>query len=282
MPFADLALTRRVEAAWDWLGVENARVQMELDPHSGATALAIGGGHAVYIGAGSPLSQAQGQGLFGPVSEFDIERMEIFFRSRHSTTQIEVASLADPSLLTQLSRRGYQILEQTHTLVRPLERKESSLTAIYSQDGCASTPSACAEFQVARVEPDEIRGWAEAVLYSFFEGPEEPPASLLEGSIAMGSIPEATGWVAKVDDRIVGGGTLIIHDSLALICGDGTLPAFRGQGVQTALLRARIDQATQAGCDLIVICTQPGSGSQRNAERQGFHVAYARTMMVRE
>ena len=98
----------------------------------------------------------------------------------------------------------------------------------------------------------------------------------------MGSIPEATGWVARVDDRIAGGGTLIIHDGLALICGDGTLAPFRSQGVQTALLRARIDQAAQSGCDLIVICTQPGSGSQRNAERQGFHIAYARTMMVRE
>ncbi len=59
-------------------------------------------------------------------------------------------------------------------------------------------------------------------------------------------------------------------------------PHSAAKGVQSALLRARLDQARQAGCDLAVICTQPGSGSQRNAERQGFSVAYARTMMVRE
>jgi GNAT superfamily N-acetyltransferase len=91
-----------------------------------------------------------------------------------------------------------------------------------------------------------------------------------------------TGWMARVDGRIVGGGSLIIHGGLALIAGDGTLPAFRNQGVQSALLRARLDQARQAGCDLAVICTNPGSGSQRNSERQGFTVAYARTMMVKE
>ncbi len=98
----------------------------------------------------------------------------------------------------------------------------------------------------------------------------------------MGSSPSTTGWMARIDERIVGGGSLIIHDGLALIVGDGTLPAYRNRGLQSALIRARLDQARQAGCDLAVICTNPGSGSQRNAERQGFTVAYARTMMVRE
>ena len=100
--------------------------------------------------------------------------------------------------------------------------------------------------------------------------------------MAMGSIPTVSCWLARVDDRIAGGGALVIHDRLALICGDGTLPEFRSQGVQTALLRARLDRAQEAGCDLAVICTQPGSSSQRNAERQGFQVVYARTLMSLE
>jgi len=280
MPFADLALTRRVEEAWDWTGVENARVQLGLDPQSGATSLSVGGGHAVFLGAGSPLSQAQGLGLFGPVAESEIERMEDFFRQRGTVTQVEVASLADPSLLVLLSRRGYQILEQTHLLALPVEPAKSFPAEIKAQPG--SEGMTAGKVQVSKVTPGEIRPWAEAVLRSFFEGPEEPPRTLLEGAIAMGSIPSATGWMAQIDDRIAGGGSLIIHDGVALICGDGTLPAFRGQGVQSALLRARLDQARQAGCDLAVICTQPGSGSQRNAERQGFYVVYARTMMVKE
>ena len=73
----------------------------------------------------------------------------------------------------------------------------------------------------------------------------------------------------------------MIHDRLALICGDGTLPRFRHRGVQTELLRARLSHAQSEGCKLAAICTQPGSGSQRNAERQGFRMGYARTMLVR-
>jgi len=73
----------------------------------------------------------------------------------------------------------------------------------------------------------------------------------------------------------------MIHDHLVLICGDGTLPQFRHRGVQTQLLRARLAHAQREGCKLAAICTQPGSGSQRNAERQGFRTVYARTMLVR-
>jgi GNAT superfamily N-acetyltransferase len=273
MTFADLAMTRRVERAWDWMGVENAGVLKRLDPRSGATALSVGGGHAVFMGAGSPLSQAQGLGLSGPVAEPEIERMEEFFRERKTATQVEVASLADPSLLVLFSRRGYQIVEQTHLLTLPLEPSEAQPGSVGRTDG---------KVQVSKVMPDEIRPWAEVVLRSFFEGPEEPPPTLLEGAVAMGLTPSTTGWMARIDDRIAGGGSLVIHDGVALICGDGTLPEFRGQGVQSALLRIRLDQARRAGCDLAVICTHPGSGSQRNAERQGFHVAYGRTMMVRE
>ena len=71
---------------------------------------------------------------------------------------------------------------------------------------------------------------------------------------------------------------LVIHDGLALFCGDG--PSFRHRGVQRRFF-ARLAHALAAGCRLAMICTQPGSGSQRNAERQGFRVAYARTMLTK-
>jgi len=34
--------------------------------------------------------------------------------------------------------------------------------------------------------------------------------------------------------------------------------------------------AESQGCDLAMMCAQPGSASQRNAERQGFRIAYTR------
>lgn len=62
--------------------------------------------------------------------------------------------------------------------------------------------------------------------------------------------------------------------------GDATLPEWRGRGVQTALLKARLERALHAGCDLAAAGASPGSGSQRNMERLGFRVAYTQVMMV--
>ena len=275
MPFADQDLARRVEEAWAYLGVENARAQARLNPDSGATSLPIGGGFAVYMGPGSPLSQVQGVGLYGPVGDDELEQMEAFYRERRSPVQLELASLADPTLLAILSRRGYRACEQTHVLVRPIGAREPSAPARSADDRAT-------EVQVAPVRPGEVATWAESVIRCFFPDPAELPRPLLEGAIAMASIPAVSGWLARVEGRIAGGGSLVLHNGLALICGDGTLPEFRSQGVQTALLRARLDRARRTGCDLAVICTQPGSSSQRNAERQGFQVVYARTLMGRE
>jgi GNAT superfamily N-acetyltransferase len=272
--FADLELAQRVEAAWDLLGVENALVQKRLVPKYGAEVLAVGGGHAVFLGPGSPLSQAQGLGLHGSVAEADLALMEAFFRERGTTIQIEVASLADPLLLPALSRRGYLIMEQTHTLVSP--RK-----AWVSREQPLHQSSSSGVMELVRVKADGLEHWVDVVLRCFFEEPEAPPPTLRDGAIAMAMVSGVTAWLARVDGQPAGGGSLFIHDGLALICGDGTLPNFRHRGVQTALLRARLTHALAAGCDLAVICTQPGSGSQRNAERQGFRVVYARTMMIK-
>jgi len=34
--------------------------------------------------------------------------------------------------------------------------------------------------------------------------------------------------------------------------------------------------AAAQGCDIAMMCALPGSASQRNAERQGFRIAYTR------
>lgn len=42
------------------------------------------------------------------------------------------------------------------------------------------------------------------------------------------------------------------------------------------LLDARLRYAAENGCDLALMVARPGSGSQRNAERHGFRIAYTR------
>jgi hypothetical protein len=50
----------------------------------------------------------------------------------------------------------------------------------------------------------------------------------------------------------------------------------RRRGLQSALLQERMRYAFDHGCDLAVMGAEAGSGSQRNAERNGFRIAYTR------
>ena len=68
-----------------------------------------------------------------------------------------------------------------------------------------------------------------------------------------------------------------MHEGTALLAGASTIPGGRRQGAQNALLDARLQTAASNGCDLAMMVAAPGSASQRNAERQGFRIAYTRT-----
>jgi hypothetical protein len=67
-----------------------------------------------------------------------------------------------------------------------------------------------------------------------------------------------------------------ICEGVALLAGASTVPEARKQGAQLALLDSRLSYAAENGCDLAMMCTLPGTASQRNAERQGFRIAYTR------
>ena len=56
----------------------------------------------------------------------------------------------------------------------------------------------------------------------------------------------------------------------------------RGYRLQGALLAARLEIAAEAGCDVAVVITEPGSKSQENVQRHSFELLYTRAILVRE
>src|SRR5213078_2392311 len=79
-----------------------------------------------------------------------------------------------------------------------------------------------------------------------------------------------------------GGAGLHIADGIAQLAGSATAPAHRRRGIQSALLAARLMDAAAAGCDIAVVTTQPGSKSQQNVQRRGFHLLYTRSVLVKK
>ena len=89
-------------------------------------------------------------------------------------------------------------------------------------------------------------------------------------------------FLAWLMGRAVSGGALEVHNGVASLMAAQTLPAFRNQGIHTALLHARLMAAVKAGCDLAMVHTRPGAVSQRNVLRAGFQLAYTVDTMVND
>jgi GNAT superfamily N-acetyltransferase len=268
MLFADLVTARRLEEAQALGRAEVARAHARLRPLAGIAVEAVAGGYAVYNPLGSPATRAHanGLGMGGAVGEAHLQRLDDFYRSRGAAAHVDLCPLADPSLSGLLGRRGYRLAGWTNVLARPLPQAEPS----------APPP---AGVEVRQAAPAEADVWARIVALGFTEKPEATQADVEIGRPVF-AVPAARCFLGLVDGAAVGGGAVALYRGVATLFGTSTLPAFRGRGLQTALIRARLAFAATAGCDLAAVNTVPGSVSQRNAERQGFRVVYTRALLV--
>ena len=136
---------------------------------------------------------------------------------------------------------------------------------------------------------DETDTWIEVVTTGFahpdvFDAPPSQEAYARESLEATFrdflSIQGLTQYLVRRDGAAAGGGAMRTFDGVAQLCGAATVPEHRRRGIQSALLRARLLDAAQAGADVAVVTTQPGSKSQENVQRAGF-ACYARAILVR-
>jgi ribosomal protein S18 acetylase RimI-like enzyme len=73
-------------------------------------------------------------------------------------------------------------------------------------------------------------------------------------------------------DTPIAAAAMTIHDDVAVLGGASTLPAHRGRGAQSRLLRHRLHTAAAAGCALAVATATPDSVSAANLRRAGFRM----------
>lgn len=84
-------------------------------------------------------------------------------------------------------------------------------------------------------------------------------------------------FAAEFDGQLAATGGVMVCGDVGVLAGASTIPEFRRRGAQNALLTARLKAVRERGCDIAMMAAEPGSASQRNAERNGFRIAYTRT-----
>ena len=269
MQFVDKALARRLESCEEMPQVLYARVFQKTRPDIGAAEEEFCGGHMIFAGLGSPIGRATGMGLDRPFSAAALDHVEAFYRKCRAPAQVDLTPLHEPAVFELFKQRGYAIAELNNVLYRKLDPTEVFPPA----------PAGC---EVRRSAPEEADVTGAIVEGAFF--PDGAPEAF-RGLIApLYQMESALAFAATVDGKTVACGTGIVipeHRVFAL-CGAGTLADYRGRGLQTALLRARMAAAVEAGCEFAVVVTQGGTISQRNAERLGFRVAYSKVTVIKQ
>jgi GNAT superfamily N-acetyltransferase len=267
----DLALARRIELAEARAAAGAAAALMRLRPDTGVAVEEIAGGYAVYCGANSPVTQAVGLGLDGPVSEEEFDHLEEFYRSHKEPARVETCPLADASLIEQFGKHHYRVSEFTNVMARLVGDEHAARARRDVPNGVT----------IERVAIENIDLWTMTVSQGF-AGDFPLTQGIPSVMRAFASAAHVESYLARCNGAVAGGGTLIIRDGVAGLFGASTLPGFRNRGVQTALLEARTARAAEAGCDLAVCLAKPGSASQRNVVRQGFAVLYTRVKFERD
>lgn len=267
----DKSLSTRLELADAEVTARYARAYAELFPGSGATVRTLSSGCVSFAGSRSPLSRAVGLGMAHPVTEADLDTVEEFFWYRGSRAIIDVCPFADDSLVEIIGRRNYKIFHFLNLFVTEVSKNGPSHLAPIPHISIS---------QVDRSSVEDGETWALTVARGFAGMDDGTPPDLdifrcmfrTEGTLC---------FLAKVDGKVAGGGALKIVDHTAMLSTAATLPSFRKHGVQSGLLRARLQAAATAGCDLATVMINPGNPSHRNIVRAGFSMAYTRITLVR-
>jgi ribosomal protein S18 acetylase RimI-like enzyme len=257
-----------LESAEEIPQVEYARLYGELSPDVGAAFEPICGGHMIFAGLNSPIGRAVGMGFDGAVKDSDLDRLEEFYRSHNAPAQLDICPLSDPSLLELVKTRSYAVAELNNVLYRTLDGIED----------CTPPP----EVEILPARPEDALRFSQILTRSFFPKKDEP-AGFAEMLAPMFQCERTLTFFARVGHNPVAaaaGMTIPDHRIFAMF-GAGTLPEFRGHGLQTALLRMRLRAAANAGCELAVVVTQGGSASERNCIRLGFQIAYSKATVLK-
>jgi len=261
MRFSDLALSRRLERAEGHACARFAEARRRLFPDSGSEWMQCSGAYAVFDGVASPVTQSFGLGIFEELTAASLDVIERFFLDHGAQVDHEVSPHAGVAALSLLCSRRYQPIEISNVMYRPVEKP-------------ADEDSANIRVRVAR--PEDAQLWTDTSAKGWTHEHPELLDFILQTSAISSAREHSPCFLAEFDGQPGASGSLCIYDGVALFAGAATVPEMRRRGLQGALLRERMRYAFDHGCDLAMMVAEAGSDSQRNAERNGFQIAYTR------
>ncbi|UBV43070.1 GNAT family N-acetyltransferase [Deinococcus taeanensis] len=210
---------------------------------------------AAHTAPDLPLNTAWHDGTT-PLTAAHLQDLEAFCAAHHQVPTVHVLSPFAAASLPALNARSYELSGVLNAYLHNLE----------------PLPLPPALPVAETTDPDE---WAHLSAQGFGPGS-------LSTMLVVARTPGTRLFTAQLHGEAAGSAALAVHEGVGALFGMSTLPAARGQGVQTALLAARVHAAAQTRADLASVFVTPGTPSERNILRAGFRLAALRLTFTRQ
>ncbi len=194
----------------------------------------------------------------------DVDAIEQFFVERHLQPMVELSSWAPTSTVAELGRRDY------------VPRWFRSVFALVPTLPATVSPM---NLRIDQVGDDDAECWLDVFAKGF--GAEHGEARVISDEIARASRiqPGSQTFVAYLDGRAAGCGSVQVVDGVAWLGGAATIPSFRQRGVQSALVARRLLLAAELGCELAAVTALSNAPSARNLVRLGFQHTHTQVVV---
>lgn len=253
-----LHLQRQVEA----YRAETGRETMQ--------SLTIAGGIAALTESsfGRKLNHVTGLAMSGAVTSEVLADVERAYAARGLNVEVDLCPHAHHSACAVLAERGYRV-------------NAFSNTYVYDLTACSLASSSDGAVEIVRDRSVVEDAFISRSIEGFAAQAVPRPRSLLE-ALALIAVARSDTclYAARWQGVIVGtAGMSVLETTVGKVAHlyiASTLPAYRGKGVQLALIHARLRAAKRLGCSLASVTARPANGSARNAERAGFVLAYTK------
>lgn len=197
-----------------------------------------------------------------------IDRMLDFYNEREIPTRFEITPAhASPELFKSLSDKGYN--------------QCGFHTALYGElpnDFILNT-EVNTSITIRELKQNEYDVFGD-IYVKGFNMPAFLKANVAQNNKVLHNNENWTFYIAHIKGKPAGIGVLFEFNGIGTLAASATIPEFRNQGVHSALISKRLQQATNLNCNLIVGQATYGSVSQRNMEKAGMKIAYTKAVWV--
>jgi GNAT superfamily N-acetyltransferase len=131
--------------------------------------------------------------------------------------------------------------------------------------------------EVREIGRDDLDVFLDTLNVGFDQNPQML-AGLRRNQSFWCDVPDWHLFLARIDGAPAGAAVLSIHDRIGYLAAASTLPEYRGRGVQSALIAARLERAHARRCTVVSVGADWGSQSQRNLQRAGLAIAHVKSI----